>query len=187
MNFQALLIVLISIFIALQLALEVGTFFGYSALWTAQSLPPGGRLVCVEASLQNAEVARQVLKLAKVRACCSRSSLPLLCCPGLPWRVMKLRLRRCYLAHFCVLSSCAPVESVLAHLCCSQVDDRVEIVVGLGATVIPTLPKFLGASGRADSADFVFLDHCKECYLKDLNALETLGLIRQARTDCMMH
>lgn len=62
-----------------------------------------------------------------------------------------------------------------------QVDDKVEIIVGLGASVIPSLPKALaGAPGAAVSADFVFLDHCKECYLKDLNALETLGLIRKA-------
>lgn len=67
-------------------------------------------------------------------------------------------------------------------------DDRVQILIGRGADVIPTLPKALltggpgaAAEGAVLSADFVFLDHCKECYLKDLNSLESLGLLRKAR------
>lgn len=63
-------------------------------------------------------------------------------------------------------------------------DDRVEIVVGLGSSVIPTLPEALAgpSGGAAPAADFVFLDHCKECYLKDLNALEERKLVRKARS-----
>lgn len=30
--------------------------------------------------------------------------------------------------------------------------------------------------------DFVFLDHCKECYLPDLQSLERLGLIQRGTT-----
>ncbi len=45
-------------------ALEIGSFLGYSATRTARNLPPGGRLVCVEASGANAAVARAVLQHA---------------------------------------------------------------------------------------------------------------------------
>ena len=34
-----------------RLAVELGTFIGYSALRVARSLPQGGQLVCVEASM----------------------------------------------------------------------------------------------------------------------------------------
>src|SRR5271169_2729086 len=38
--------------------LEVGTLGGYSTLWLARALPPGGRLISLELSPQNAAVAR---------------------------------------------------------------------------------------------------------------------------------
>jgi predicted O-methyltransferase YrrM len=38
--------------------LEVGTLGGYSTIWLARALPPGGRLVTLELSATNAEVAR---------------------------------------------------------------------------------------------------------------------------------
>lgn len=38
--------------------LEIGTLGGYSAIWLARSLPPGGRLISLEYSPQHAEVAR---------------------------------------------------------------------------------------------------------------------------------
>lgn len=31
-------------------AVEIGSLFGYSAIWIAATLPPGGRLTCVEAN-----------------------------------------------------------------------------------------------------------------------------------------
>lgn len=34
--------------------LEVGTFYGYSAVWIARALPAGGRLVCLEVSAEHA-------------------------------------------------------------------------------------------------------------------------------------
>ena len=43
-------------------ALEVGTFFGYSAIHIAQVLPPGAHLTCVEGKPSHAEVARACLK-----------------------------------------------------------------------------------------------------------------------------
>jgi predicted O-methyltransferase YrrM len=38
--------------------LEIGTLGGYSAIWMARALPPGGRLVTLEADAKHAEVAR---------------------------------------------------------------------------------------------------------------------------------
>ena len=38
--------------------LEVGTLGGYSAIWLARALPPGGRLVTLEIDPRHAEVAR---------------------------------------------------------------------------------------------------------------------------------
>ncbi len=38
--------------------LEVGTLGGYSSIWLARALPPGGRLITLEASAKHAEVAR---------------------------------------------------------------------------------------------------------------------------------
>ena len=101
-------------------ALEVGTFLGYSAVRTARSLAPGGRLLCVEASPQHAAVATWVLKRAG-------------------------------------LADCA------------------EVLVGLSSKLLPAVAARLGPAG----ADWVFLDHAKECYLEDTLALEALGVIRR--------
>jgi predicted O-methyltransferase YrrM len=38
--------------------LEIGTLGGYSAIWLARALPPGGRLITLEAEPRHAEVAR---------------------------------------------------------------------------------------------------------------------------------
>lgn len=38
--------------------LEIGTLGGYSTLWLAKALPPGGRIVTLEADPRHAEVAR---------------------------------------------------------------------------------------------------------------------------------
>ena len=39
--------------------LEIGTLAGYSAIWLAQALPPGGRLVTLEVDRMHASVARE--------------------------------------------------------------------------------------------------------------------------------
>ncbi|KAI3428022.1 hypothetical protein D9Q98_006408 [Chlorella vulgaris] len=49
-----------------QLALELGTFMGYGAARISRQLPPGGRLITIEAGEEQAEVARQVLQLCGV-------------------------------------------------------------------------------------------------------------------------
>jgi len=44
--------------------LELGTLAGYSTIWLARALPPGGRLVSIEASPKHLAVARDNLALA---------------------------------------------------------------------------------------------------------------------------
>jgi predicted O-methyltransferase YrrM len=44
--------------------LEVGALGGYSTIWLARALPPGGRLVTLEADPHHAEVARDNIKRA---------------------------------------------------------------------------------------------------------------------------
>jgi predicted O-methyltransferase YrrM len=44
--------------------LEIGTLGGYSAIWLARALPPGGHLITLEADARHAEVARENLALA---------------------------------------------------------------------------------------------------------------------------
>ncbi len=44
--------------------LEIGTLAGYSTIWLARALPPGGRLVTLEADPKHAEVARANLARA---------------------------------------------------------------------------------------------------------------------------
>src|SRR5580693_428894 len=44
--------------------LEIGTLGGYSTIWLARALPPGGRVVTLEAAPKHAQVARANLKRA---------------------------------------------------------------------------------------------------------------------------
>jgi predicted O-methyltransferase YrrM len=46
--------------------LEIGTLGGYSTIWLARALPPGGRLVTLEADPKHAEVARQNVARAEL-------------------------------------------------------------------------------------------------------------------------
>jgi predicted O-methyltransferase YrrM len=48
--------------------LEIGTLGGYSTIWLARALPPGGRLISLEAEARHAEVARANLALAGLAA-----------------------------------------------------------------------------------------------------------------------
>jgi catechol O-methyltransferase len=95
--------------------LEIGAFCGYSAVRMARLLRGwDGRLVSVEASRDNAEVARATVGLA-----------------GLA--------------------------------------ERVEVIAGKAADVIPTL---------SGPFDLVFVDHWKDLYLPDLRRIEEHGLLR---------
>jgi predicted O-methyltransferase YrrM len=48
--------------------LEIGTLGGYSTIWLARALPPGGRLITLEADPQHAEVARANIARASIAA-----------------------------------------------------------------------------------------------------------------------
>ncbi|HLW48679.1 MAG TPA: O-methyltransferase [bacterium] len=62
--------------------LEIGTLAGYSAIWMARALPPGGRLITLEANPRRAELARANINLAglagviDVRAGAALETLP---------------------------------------------------------------------------------------------------------------
>jgi predicted O-methyltransferase YrrM len=62
--------------------LELGTLAGYSTLWLARALPPGGRLVTIEADPSRAEVARA--NLAHVEGVEVRAGRALDVLPKLP-------------------------------------------------------------------------------------------------------
>lgn len=53
----------------------------------------------------------------------------------------------------------------------SGLSEKVDVVVGLSSEVLPTLLK-------RDEYDFVFLDHCKQCYLPDLELLESSNALK---------
>jgi len=52
--------------LGVKLAVEVGTFTGYSALSIARGLPPGGRLLCCDVSEEWTGIARRHWERAKV-------------------------------------------------------------------------------------------------------------------------
>lgn len=54
-QFMGLLVELLGV----RRAIEIGTFTGYSALWTAQALPPDGRLICCDISTAWTDIAQR--------------------------------------------------------------------------------------------------------------------------------
>lgn len=46
--------------------LEVGTLLGYSAIWMARALPPGGELITLEIDAERAQVARRFIERARL-------------------------------------------------------------------------------------------------------------------------
>jgi predicted O-methyltransferase YrrM len=68
--------------------LEIGTLAGYSTIWLARALPPGGRLITLEANPVHAEIARANLRRAgfertvEVRLGLALDSLPALAADG---------------------------------------------------------------------------------------------------------
>jgi len=46
--------------------LEIGTLGGYSTIWLARAVPPGGKVVTLEIDPRNAEIARKNLERARV-------------------------------------------------------------------------------------------------------------------------
>lgn len=70
--------------------LEVGTLGGYSAIWLARALPPGGRLITLEALPRHADVARAniahagLADVVDIRVGAALESLPKLAAEGGP-------------------------------------------------------------------------------------------------------
>ncbi len=68
--------------------LEIGTLAGYSTIWLARALPPGGRLITLEADPQHAEIARTNLiraglaDVVELRAGSALDTLPQLAAEG---------------------------------------------------------------------------------------------------------
>lgn len=67
---------------------EIGTLGGYSGIWLARGLPPGGRLITLEVDPQHAAVAREHFALAgvsdriEIREGDARQTLPALAADG---------------------------------------------------------------------------------------------------------
>jgi predicted O-methyltransferase YrrM len=56
---QGKLLMLLAKMLGARRILEIGTLGGYSTIWMARALAPGGRLVTLESNAQHAEVARR--------------------------------------------------------------------------------------------------------------------------------
>ncbi len=58
--------------------LELGTLGGYSTIWLARALPPGGRLLTLEAEPRYAEVARRTSRapVSRRSSSCGRTGAP---------------------------------------------------------------------------------------------------------------
>lgn len=63
---QGKLLYLLTRLVSARAVLEIGTLGGYSAIWMARALEPGGRLVTLEIDPKHAEVATANLARAKV-------------------------------------------------------------------------------------------------------------------------
>lgn len=137
--------------------LELGTYCGYSTVRISRLLPQATRLFTVEMNPECAHVARQVISHAglqdKVRAQCylsgfgSTSSLLSFMRPALYMWIFKV----------CVDS----FQSVGGA-------PQVCLLEGESSELIPKMAQTFGIQ----TFDFVFLDHWKEFYLRDLRLLE---------------
>ena len=65
---QGKLLHVLALALGAQAILEIGTLAGYSSIWLARALPPGGRLVSLEFDPTHAAVARANLGLLLVDA-----------------------------------------------------------------------------------------------------------------------
>ena len=61
---QGKLLMLLAMLQGARNILEIGTLGGYSTIWLARALPPGGRLITLEADAKHAEVARENIERA---------------------------------------------------------------------------------------------------------------------------
>lgn len=63
---QGALLQLLSSLVAPQLAVEIGTFTGYSAIWIARGLPKGAKLVCCDISQEWTSIAQRYWERANL-------------------------------------------------------------------------------------------------------------------------
>ena len=63
---QGKLLHLIARALGAQRILEIGTLAGYSTIWLARALPPGGHLITIEANPTHADIARANIEGARV-------------------------------------------------------------------------------------------------------------------------
>ncbi|HMQ31614.1 MAG TPA: O-methyltransferase [Chloroflexaceae bacterium] len=86
---QGRLLHMLALMVGARSILEIGTLGGYSTIWLARALPPGGRLVTLEAEPRHAAVARANLaraglaEVAEVRVGPALATLPGLAAEGL--------------------------------------------------------------------------------------------------------
>jgi predicted O-methyltransferase YrrM len=63
---QGKLLQMLAVMVGAKRILEIGTLGGYSTIWMARALPPGGRLVTLEADRKHAELARRNIDAAGI-------------------------------------------------------------------------------------------------------------------------
>lgn len=63
------LLKMLALMVNARLAIEVGTLGGYSAIWIARGLTPGGRLITIECESKHAEFAQRQFDLAQLNDC----------------------------------------------------------------------------------------------------------------------
>jgi predicted O-methyltransferase YrrM len=86
--------------------LELGTLGGYSSIWLARALPPGGRLVTLEASPRFAEVARANIARAglgetvEVRVGPALETLPVLAAEAAPFDMIFIDADKANYPHY---------------------------------------------------------------------------------------
>eukprot|EP01041_Mallomonas_annulata_P009361 gene9361-19414_t len=107
--------------------LEIGTFFGYSAVNILEHLQSGSSLTCIEANDANAEIAKEI-----------------------------------------ILRATTPAKH-----------SNFKLIEGISSDVIASNPGFQRqvSNSLVEPYDFIFLDHDKESYVKDLRMLETNNMI----------
>lgn len=156
---------------------------GYSAIRTARQLAPGGLLLCIEANPDNAATARQIIDYAGVGG--RVVILGGLGSEKLP-EAAQLLAERPAAGGGAAASGGSGGDSVLARLR-RQAAERAaapaaDVSDGGGDEAAAAAAASQAAAAAAEAVagsqvDYLFLDHCKPCYLPDLLAAERLGLV----------
>jgi predicted O-methyltransferase YrrM len=163
---------------SLQLVLELGTFIGYGTVRIARALPPGGRVISIEADEDRVSEWEDINPMHAAFQ------------PGIIIsRIRYVQLVTCTETQACAVHILHPTPSL--YVLTMQADvarqvlslagspaspsGKVEVVLGLSTEVLPAIAASLPPETR--TAGLVFLDHCKSCYLRDLLLMERLGIV----------